>query len=265
MNASEKIWSSLLNQLAAQVTRATMNTWVYTCRVGEWDPNRQEITIIAPNAPTCEWLQDRLLNTMRQQLVGITGKQTQIRIVIDNSPKHELPDELPDRPNNWLKFYEFDPMKRGFLQVPKYVERYWQPYLGPVAYATYRFLRTLDRQNDGWGPWRKVSISRIADTVARGNRQAISGVQRRQANDTPYHQPGALDRLSEAGIVRIKKVGKTRARCHISCLNSLPLLTPVQVAELSDLLQWYHSEELKEARLEQEEWEQIKPDSLVQE
>jgi hypothetical protein len=101
--------------------------------------------------------------------------------------------------------------------------------------------------------------------VAGGNRQAISGVQRRNKDGEPYHQPGALDRLSEAGIVRVKKTGKTRARCHISCLNSLPLLTPVQLAELPELLQWYHAEELKAAKLEQEEWEQIEPDSLVQE
>jgi hypothetical protein len=267
MDAAEKIWSLVVNQLAAHTTKPTMNTWVYPVRAGSWDPDREILTIIAPNAFTKDWLANRLAQTIERELVGITGHQARVQIVVDEDTDVIPPDVLqpPDSPSSWLKFYEFDPMKRGFLQVPKYVEYFWQPYLGPIAYATYRFLRCLDKQNEGWGQWHRVSIRRIAETCANGNRQAISGVQRKRGDGTTYHQKGTLDTLSEVGIIRIKRLGPTRARCLISCLNSLPLLTPVQVASLPDTLQWYHAEELRAAKLAQEEWEQIEPESLVQE
>ena len=162
-----------------------------------------------------------------------------------------------------VKFYEFDPMKRGFLQMPKYCEWFWQPYLGCAAYATYRFLRSLHKQNEGWGSWHFVSVEEIAATVADGNRQAITGVQRKK-NGRKYWQPGAFDRMSQAAIARVETLGaKRNVSYKVSCLNSLPLLTPAQVETLPEILQLRHAQFLKESSIEYEEWKQLELPSLV--
>ncbi|HID65167.1 MAG TPA: hypothetical protein EYP49_20810 [Anaerolineae bacterium] len=286
---TDRIWQAALGELKLQMTKATFDTWLANTHLTAADGNA--FTIAVPNAFTRDWLENRLLTTIKRILVGIAGCPVEVHFVVrQDSPQvvtaepaagpqpitlSTLPELHPELAEGSLveadhvsivavQFYEFDPMKRGFLQMPKYCEWFWQPYFGVVTYATYRFLRSLDRQNEGWGGWHFVKVERIAATLGV-NRQKITGVQR-EKDGRKYWQPGAFDALSQAAIARVETLGKGKKVSYkVSCLNSLPLLTPAQVETLPGILQEEHARFLKECSIEYEEWKQLELSTLVQE
>lgn len=266
----QEIWTCALGELQLQMTKATFDTWLKSTQALKYDDGCFVIGV--HNAFVKDWLENRLQTTIERTLVGIVDQPVRVAFLVTEEasatspaiPKAELVESEGDVVA--VKFYEFDPRQRGFLQIPKYDLWFWQPLLGGVAFATYQFLRSLDRQNEGWGEWRFVSVEEIAATVGV-NRQAITGVQRRRKTGEKYWQPGAFIRLSEAAITRIETLGggNKKVSYRISCLNHLPLMVPGQVETLPEVLQIKHAKFLKECSIEYEEWEQLTLPSLVQE
>ena len=254
------VWTACLGELQQQMTSANFNMWLR-----DTEPIRMKdgcLRVAVGSEYARDWLQDRLQVQVERTLTGIVGQAVRVRFVV---PAGDLDEEELPADVVAVRFYEYDPMQRGFLMVPKYVEWFWQPFLGVITYATYRFLRSLDRQNEGWGSWHFVSVERIAATVADGHRQAITGVKRRKRG-REYWQKGAFDGLSKAAIAKIETVGGgTNVSYRVSCLNHLPLLVPEQVETLPEIVQIEHARFLKECDVEYEAWEQLELPSLVKE
>jgi hypothetical protein len=260
-----QIWTACLGELSLQMTKATFDTWVAPTQALEWENGRFVIGV--PNSFAADWLENRLKTTIERTLVGIVGQPVRVTLLVtesadpgqDPGPKLDRPDQVA------VKFYSFDPKGAGWLQTPKYDHWFWQPLVGCVAFAVYQFFRCEEKINRGWGDWFVVTVDEIAATLDVG-RQEITGVQRKRRNGKgKYWQPGALDRLEEAGIAKIERLGRgTKISYRVSCLHSLPLLTPAQVERLDPILQKKHADFLRDAQLEQEEWLQLELPSLVQ-
>lgn len=265
----EQIWMAALGELQLQMTKATFDTWVKPAQAASWKDG--VFVIGVPNEFARDWLENRLGMAIARVLVGIAGQPVEVRFVVATSSPVEKPvGEQAKFPAGRgvvaVKFYEFDPrLKWGFLQASKYHYWFWQPLVGSVAWATYLFLRSLDKQNEGWGGWNLVSVDEIAATVAEGRRQLITGVSRkRRKTGEEYWQKGAFDRLSEAGIAKVETFGGgNNISYQLSVLNDLPLLVPEQVETLPEILQVKHARKLKECSINYEEWEQLALPTLV--
>jgi hypothetical protein len=218
------------------------------------------------NAFALEWLDNRLRVTIERTLTGILGYPVRVKFLVTQvlDPGAAGVTKLDLEPGQMaVKFYEFSPKGEGFLQTPKYDIWFWQPVVGCVPWATYQFLRCEEKLNRGWGDWFVVTVEELAATLGV-SRQQITGVQRK-GKKGKYWQAGALDRLEAAGIAKVERLGSGRnILYHVSCLHSLPLLTPQQVERLDPLLQEQHADFLRRARIEYEEWKQLELPTLVQ-
>jgi chromosomal replication initiator protein len=94
MNA-EQTWQAALGQLQMEMPRATFDTWVrdaelLTCEDGAF-------VIGVQNAYARDWLEDRLLSTVKRVLTGIVGRTVEVRFTVwqgdsaDEEPGPALP------------------------------------------------------------------------------------------------------------------------------------------------------------------------------
>jgi len=133
---------------------------------------------------------------------------------------------------------DFDPQECGFVIVSNYALQFWQPYLGPRAFALWLTLRSYAYRLQG-GRW--PSIRSLADSCMGGHRQGIVGRGDRE---------GALGALEQEGLVRTTVRGSGKQRTYsFEVVESLPLLSPEQVARLPAPLQAAHERFLDRAVL----------------
>jgi len=263
-----QIWTACLGELSLQMTKATFDTWVRDTEALEFDDSH--LVVGVGSAYAKDWLENRLRLTIERTLQGILGYPVSVAFLVTEQagPGQEagLKAALDPRPDDVVvRFYNFDPKGDGWLQTSKYDIHFWQPLVGCVGFAVYQFLRCEERINSGWGDWFVVTVEEIAATLDVG-RQEITGVTRRRSNGKgKYWQPGAFDALEGAGIAKLERLGSGRKISYrVSCLHSLPILTPAQVETLDPVLQKKHADFLRRVRLEQDEWLQLELPSLVQ-
>lgn len=79
MNA-ERHWQAALGQLQIDLPRATFETWVRDAELLTHEDGCYVIGV--KNAYARDWLQDRLLSTVKQTLAGICGRTVEIRFVV---------------------------------------------------------------------------------------------------------------------------------------------------------------------------------------
>lgn len=79
MTAAEA-WEAAKGQLRAEIPRATFDTWVDSAELLGYADG--EFVIAVRNQYARDWLDDRLSNTIRQALIGITGQGQGVRIVV---------------------------------------------------------------------------------------------------------------------------------------------------------------------------------------
>lgn len=267
--ALDQIWMACLGELRLQMTKATFDTWVRDCQALEFEDGR--LVIGVPNNYTQDWLENRLKATVERTLQGIVDQPVRVTFLVTESPPADHPagPKLELGPGDVaVRFYEFNPKGRGWLMSAKYDVWFWQPLVGCVGFATYQFFRCEEKLNSGWGEWFVVNVERIAATLAV-KRQGITGVQRwtggKKGVGRKYWQEGAFDRLEATGLAKIERLGKGKNISYrVSCLHSLPLLTPQQVETLPPILQQSHAEFLKESDIEYKEWMQLELPTLVQ-
>ncbi len=79
MNA-ERLWQSALGQLQMEMPRASYDTWVRDAELVAYEDG--SFIIGVHNVYAREWLEDRLLSTVKRILAGIMGRTVEVRFVI---------------------------------------------------------------------------------------------------------------------------------------------------------------------------------------
>jgi chromosomal replication initiator protein len=116
MNA-EQLWQAALGQLQMEMPRATFDTWVRDAELLTHEDGTFVIGV--QNAYARDWLEDRLLSTVKRVLTGIVGRTVELRFVVwvedtaDENPGFTLHSpalpQLKDRTDSHVhQRYTFD-------------------------------------------------------------------------------------------------------------------------------------------------------------
>ena len=89
---ADEIWQAALGELQLEMTRATFETWVRPTSLMSYEDGRFAIAV--PNAYAQEWLQNRLLSTVKRVLTGITGRSVEVKFVVWNKEEKKEPVTL---------------------------------------------------------------------------------------------------------------------------------------------------------------------------
>jgi chromosomal replication initiator protein len=89
---ADEIWQTALGELQLEMTRATYETWVKPTSLMSYEDGRFAIAV--PNAYAQEWLQNRLLSTVKRVLTGITGRSVEVKFVVWNKEEKKDPVTL---------------------------------------------------------------------------------------------------------------------------------------------------------------------------
>ena len=93
---AKQLWQAALGQLQMEIPRATFNTWVRDAELLAYED--QAFVIGVQNAYARDWLEDRLLSTVKRVLTGIVGRTVEVRFVVwqestvDEAPSLALPE-----------------------------------------------------------------------------------------------------------------------------------------------------------------------------
>lgn len=255
------LWSRALPLLQGQMTRATFDTWI---RGTAAELDGDVLTVLVRDDLALDWVAHRLSQIIAQtmQMLGHTGP---IKYAIGAAPappnSSDIPTDATDEPPEAsarptqarasVELVEFDPTKRGWVQVGSYAIRFWMAYLGQGPFCLWLALRSFAQAGAAW-----PSITTLADIVANGDKQRLIGRQR-----NGKWVPGWLDDLERERLIWYKK--DESGHYHFRVLDSLPLLTPTQTGRLRPGLQRAHDAFLQRANLDFEEWQQLTLPSLV--
>ena len=83
MNA-EQAWQAALGELQLQLTKATFDTWVKSTYVLSSEDGTFLVGV--HNAYAKDWLENRLLTTIKRTLVGIVGRSVEVRFIVRPKP-----------------------------------------------------------------------------------------------------------------------------------------------------------------------------------
>ena len=89
---ADEIWQAALGELQLEMTRATFDTWVKPTTLLSYEDGRFAISV--PNAYAQEWLQNRLMSTVKRVLTGITGRSIEVKFVVWNKEDQKEPVTL---------------------------------------------------------------------------------------------------------------------------------------------------------------------------
>ncbi len=98
----EQVWQAALGELQLQLTKSTFDTWLRDTSLLSYEDGGFVIGV--ENAYAKDWLENRLLSTIKRTLTGIVGRATEVRFVVwadlvDAAPIVEAvePAPVPDR------------------------------------------------------------------------------------------------------------------------------------------------------------------------
>ncbi len=80
MAKAEAIWQAALGELQLQMTKATFDTWVKQTRVVAYEDG--EFIVGVQNGYAKDWLENRLLSTIKRTLVGIVDRSVEVKFVV---------------------------------------------------------------------------------------------------------------------------------------------------------------------------------------
>jgi len=78
--SAEQVWQTALGELQLQITRATFETWVKDTRVLSYEDG--EFFVGVHSAFAKDWLENRLLSTIKQTLAKIMGRSVGVSFVV---------------------------------------------------------------------------------------------------------------------------------------------------------------------------------------
>jgi chromosomal replication initiator protein len=90
---ADQIWQAALGELQLQMTKATFDTWVKNTHVVSYEDGTFIIGV--HNAFTKDWLENRLLTTIKRTLVGIVGHSVEVKFTIWTQEPPESDETLP--------------------------------------------------------------------------------------------------------------------------------------------------------------------------
>ena len=126
-----------------------------------------------------------------------------------------------------------------FVAVPHYAIRFWLPYLGALPFNLWLTLRSYGFFIRDGGEWPSIAI--LVDTV--GSPATRSNILGRAAAAGRASQEGALQTLIDQRIAKHAELGRGRNTRHIfEVIDDLPLLSPSQVATLSERKRIEHAD-----------------------
>jgi len=277
------LWPNMLEQLKLQMTQATFDTW-YTDSSAVLCGST--LTITVKNGFAKDWLENRAVPIIKRTAARVYGKALDVAFTVEHQPT-TLRDErklagppaaigpgaatssrpgeeevvaaddlrLPPSARFAIELIEFNPQEAGFVQVSNYALQFWQPLVGPTAFALWLTLRSFPA---AWAEHVKPdwpSIQTMADICARHDRHKILG---RAPWSNHARTVGALETLEQHRIVWPRRYGTNRQTYYVfKVLNTLPLLTPTQIATLTPRLQARHARQLERAKVNYDEWQQL--------
>lgn len=98
MNA-ERLWQAALGQLQLEMPRAAFDTWVRDAEYLAYEDGTFVIGV--QNAYARDWLEDRLLSTVKHVLTGIAGRTVAVRFVVwQGDPTESITESLVSQPEN---------------------------------------------------------------------------------------------------------------------------------------------------------------------
>lgn len=246
MSNHTEIWRQVLADLELQLARPTFDTHLRSTTALSLADD--VLTVRASSEFNADWLNGQLKPIIERTTQWIAGRTLEVLFV--GPGEHQLRADPNGRnPDTSVSFYNFDILTRGWVTIPSYVIKFWLPLLGAEAFGVYLLLRAIYYNPDRkWTRTRSVYLQLLADTCGC-HRQTLIGRD---------GTTGKLWNLQTEGIAKIKVTGNTKTRRYvIKVLNTLPLLTPDQLAKLPRLLQHEHDTFLMMAKLDKEEWEQL--------
>ena len=90
---ANQIWQAALGELQLQMTKATFDTWVKNTHVVSFEDGTFIIGV--HNAFTKDWLENRLLTTVKRTLVGIVGRSVEVKFTVWAKELPESDEVLP--------------------------------------------------------------------------------------------------------------------------------------------------------------------------
>ena len=106
------LWQSCLTVLKKELHSQSYKTWIEPLRVRDFDPNR--ITIVAPDAFFCDWVDEHYRLCIEQSILTVTSWRPEFSIVPGSDSPAEIPSGLtPPAPKPVSSFplnprYRFD-------------------------------------------------------------------------------------------------------------------------------------------------------------
>ena len=170
----------------------------------------------------------------------------------------QTPD-APSEPADVVELENYDPTERGWVKVPNYAIRFWQPYLTSFPFHLWVALRSFafSAHRVAW-----PSVETLADICVGGNRHRILGRAAHKGCRRPT--VGALAVLEQHNIVHVLSRGEGRSTMYAyRVLDTLPLLTPTQVRTLSTRLQDAHERFMRQAELDLAAWSQLTTPTFI--
>ena len=284
-SSNDDLWAAVLGELKLQMTEPTFDAWL---RNTTGTVEGERLTVAVKNGYAKDWLESRLLTTVERTVARVAGKTLGIVFRVDGeapspapAPRREeeeevseLDQDLPADCRFSVELVNFDPTSTGFVMTSNYAWQYWQPYLSTierdrgartrVAWCLWNTLRAFPAawSNRGRPEW--PSIQTLADMVVCSRKRITGRAPRGQGENLRQGFPGALEILEDEYIVWLHRSGTGAEMLYsFRVLDNLPLLTPIQVAKLTLLLQERHAREMARCKLDYDEWEQLTLPSLL--
>ena len=167
---SDQVWHAALGELQLQMTQATFDTWLRGSRLLKYEDGTFVIGV--KNGYAKDWLEHRLLATIKRTLARLTGRTVAVKFVVWNgeaqqenavsllNPATSIPAQTPaPPPANLNPRYIFD----TFVVIP------------PMP--TTRFLSTA-----GWGWARHISYTPLGTPARR--RDCVCSTSRPRSSRT---------------------------------------------------------------------------------
>jgi len=103
----EQVWQAALGELQLQLTKSTFDTWL---RDTDYLSYEDGVFVIGvENAYAKDWLENRLLSTIKRTLTGVTGRATEVRFVVWVEPVESQPMIEPQQPEQRSTPERFEP------------------------------------------------------------------------------------------------------------------------------------------------------------
>jgi DNA replication protein DnaC len=98
----DQIWQAALGELSLQLTKSTYDTWLRDTTLLSYDAETGVFSIGVERASSKDWLENRMLSTIRRTLNGIAGRPLDVRFVVEEGRSDESSCE-PDCVELWVQ------------------------------------------------------------------------------------------------------------------------------------------------------------------